>query len=174
MFSPALVNQFTAGYNRDFNYITSFGYLSNESQKLGIPGANLGTPATSGLTNMTITGFAGFGDRGFSPFQGGTNVYHYLDSLNWVHGQHSFTFGGEFRAMQENTLGDSFFAGSFGFNKLWTSTGSGLNQTTGLGAQLGGNAVASFLVGLPASGSRNDELNGLIRGRRWKELSRIR
>ncbi len=160
VFSPTLVNQFTAGYNRDFNYITSFGYLSNESQKLGIPGANLGTAATSGLTNLTISGFAGFGDRGFSPFQGGTNVYHYLDSLNWVHGQHSVTFGGEFRAMQENTLGDSFFAGSFGFNKVWTaSSGNGT----------GGNAVASFLVGLPASGSRNDELNGLIRGRRWKE-----
>jgi len=169
IFTPNVVNQFTAGYNRAFNYIHSYGYLSNESQKLGIPGANLGTDATSGLTNMTITGFAGFGDRGFSPFQGGTNVYHYIDSINWVRGQHSFIFGGTFRAMQENTLGESFFAGSFAFNKLFTSTGNGSNQTPGSAAQSGGNAVASFLLGLPASGSRNDELNGLIRGRRWKE-----
>jgi hypothetical protein len=169
VFTPNVVNQFTAGYNRDFNYIHSYGYLSNQSQKLGIPGANLGTDATSGLTNMTITGFAGFGDRGFSPFQGGTNVYHYVDSVNWVHGRNSIIFGGGFRAMQLNLLGDSFFAGSFAFNKLFTSTGNGSNQTPGSAAQAGGNAVASFLLGLPASGSRNDELNGLIRGRRWKE-----
>jgi len=169
LFSSNLVNQFTVGYNRDFNYITSFGYGSNESAKLGIPGANLGNIETSELTTITITGFAGMGDRGFSPFQGGTNVYHYLDSLNWVHGQHSFTFGAEFRAMQENTLGDTSFAGLFGFNKLFTSSGTGPGATPGVPAQSGGNAVASFLLGLPANGSRNDELDGYKRGRRWKE-----
>jgi hypothetical protein len=159
VFSPNLINQFTIGYNRDFNYITSFGYGSNESAKLGIPGANLGNIETSSLTTFVITGFAGFGDRGFSPFQGGTNVYHYLDSLNWVHGQHSFTFGGEFRAMQENTLGDTSFAGLFTFNTLYTANSS-LNF---------GNSIASFLLGLPTNESRTDEFNGYKRGRRWKE-----
>ncbi len=167
IFSPNLVNQFTVGYNRDFNYISSFGTGSNEAQKLGIPGANLGTPETSGLTQISITGFAGLGDRQFSPFQGGTNVFHYLDTLNWVHGQHTFAFGFEFRAMQENTVGDNSFAGSFSFNRLFTAafTPAGVLDPT----SASGNAVASFLLGLPASGGRNDEIGGATRGRRWKE-----
>jgi hypothetical protein len=167
IFSSSLVNQFTAGYNRDFNYISSFGTGSNESQKVGIPGANLGSPETSGLTQISITGFAGLGDRQFSPFQGGTNVYHYFDTLNWVHGQHTLAFGFEFRAMQENTLGDNAFAGTFTFNRLFTAafTAAGVLDPT----SASGNAVASFLLGLPASGGRNDEVGGAIRGRRWKE-----
>ena len=76
VFKNNVLNQFTAGYNRVFNFITSFGYLSNKSRELGIPGANLGTDETSSLTRATIQNFVGFGDRGFSPFQGGTNVFH--------------------------------------------------------------------------------------------------
>ena len=86
VFKNNVINQFTAGYNRVFNYITSFGYLSNKSQELGIPGANLGTDETSSLTRMTIQNFVGLGDRGFSPFQGGTNVFHYSDTVTMVKG----------------------------------------------------------------------------------------
>ena len=32
-----------------------------------------------------------------------------------------------------------------------------------------GSAIASLLLGLPASGGRNDQLNGSVKGRRWKE-----
>src|SRR5262249_36194904 len=53
------INQFTAGYNRVFNYIRSFGYGSEEAKKLGIPGANLGTPETSSMTQITLTNFNG-------------------------------------------------------------------------------------------------------------------
>src|SRR5581483_6625174 len=164
IFSPTMINTFTAGYNRVFNYITSFGYGSNMSQKLGIPGANLGTIETSSMTQISITGFNPVGDRQFSPFQGGTNIYHYSDTLDIVHGSHNMHAGFVFRAMQENTLGDNAFAGAFTFDRLFTAQ---LNGTTLNGAT--GNAIASLLIGLPTSGSRNDELNGFKRGRRWKE-----
>ena len=67
MFSNNVINQFTAGYNRVFNYITSYGYLSNKSQELGIPGANLGTDETSSLTRMTIQNFVGSETAGSRP-----------------------------------------------------------------------------------------------------------
>ncbi len=44
IFSPVTVNQFSFGYNRIFDYITSTGTGTCESAKLGIPGANLGCP----------------------------------------------------------------------------------------------------------------------------------
>ena len=87
VFRNNLINQFTAGYNRIYNYITSFGYGSNKSRELGIPGANLGTDETSSLTRMTFQNFVGIGDRGFSPFQGGTDVYHYTQHADDGEGQ---------------------------------------------------------------------------------------
>lgn len=166
VFSNNIVNQFTAGYNRVFNYITSFGYKSNKSQELGIPGANLGTDETSSLTRATIQNFVGFGDRGFSPFQGGTNVFHYSNTTTMVRGSHTMNVGGTMRAMQLNLLGDTALAGQFSFTRFFTAgftpTGA-LNATTGSG-------VASLLLGLPASGGRNDQLNGSVKGRRWKEF----
>ena len=106
VFSPNIINQITGGYNRDFNYITSYGDGTNESSKLGIPGANLGTYPSSGLTQISIAGINPLGDRGYSPFQGGTNIFHYWDSLTVIHGAHTLDLGFDFRAMQENTLGD--------------------------------------------------------------------
>ena len=166
VFGNNLINQFTAGYNRVFNYITSFGYGSNKSQALGIPGANLGTDETSSLTRMTFQNFVGIGDRGFSPFVGGTHVFHYTDTMTMVKGSHALNMGGSFRAMQLNLLGDTALAGSFAFTPFFTAgfTPAGaLNGATG-------SSIASLLLGLPASGGRNNQLNGSTKGRRWKEF----
>ncbi|MGH9384442.1 MAG: carboxypeptidase regulatory-like domain-containing protein [Vicinamibacterales bacterium] len=166
VFGNNVINQFTAGYNRVFNYITSFGYGSNKSRALGIPGANLGTAETSSLTRMTFQNFVGIGDRGFSPFQGGTNVFHYSDTLTMVKGSHQMNMGGTARMMQLNLLGDTALAGQFAFNPFFTAgfTPAGaLNGATG-------SSIASLLLGRPASGGRNDQLNGSVKGRRWKEF----
>ncbi len=165
VFKNSTVNQFTAGYNRVYNFITSFGYGSNKSRELGIPGANLGTDETSSLTRMTFQNFAGVGDRGFSPFQGGTDVYHYTDTLTMVRGSHTINTGGTFRAMQLNLLGDTALAGQFAFTPFFTS---GFNAAGALNGATG-SSIASLLLGLPASGGRNDQLNGSVKGRRWKE-----
>ena len=166
VFGSGAVNQFTAGYNRVYNYITSFGYGSNKARELGIPGANLGTDETSSLTRMTFQNFVGIGDRGFSPFQGGTDVYHYSDTLTMVRGNHTVNTGGTFRAMQLNLLGDTALAGQFAFTPFFTS---GFNATGALNGATG-YSIASLLLGLPASGGRNDQLNGSVKGRRWKEF----
>ncbi len=165
IFKSNLINHFTAGYNRVFNFITSFGYLSDKSSELGIPGANLGTDETSSLTRMTFQNFVGIGDRGFSPFQGGTNVFHFSDTLTKVKGAHTMTGGLSTRFMQLNLLGDTALAGQFAFTRLFTA---GFTPTGGLNANTG-NSIASLLLGLPSSGGRNDQLNGSVKGRRWKE-----
>ncbi len=171
VFSQNVVNQLTAGYNRDFNYITSFGDGSSESAKLGIPGANLGAYPSSGLTEMNISGINPIGDRGYSPFQGGTNIFHDWDNLEIIHGAHALNLGFDFRAMQENTLGDFFFAGSFSFDPNFTGQFCGVTSSTcsSNNSFVSGSGLASILLGLPTSGQRSDELDGYLRGRRWKE-----
>ena len=83
-----------------------------------------------------------------------------------VKGSHSLNFGASARMMQLNLLGDTALAGQFAFTRFFTAgfTPAGaLDGTTG-------NAVASLLLGLPASGGRNDQLQGSVKGRRWKEF----
>jgi hypothetical protein len=52
IFSGNKINQFTAGYNRIFDHIVSYGDGTNWSDQLGIPNANLGTYFSSGFLNV--------------------------------------------------------------------------------------------------------------------------
>src|SRR5580704_9265395 len=126
MFSPNLINQATAGYNRIFNHILSFGTGTCEAATLGIPGADLasscdsitGYPASlnqasqecvsCGLTSFDMTAYFSLGDRGFAPYQGGTNVYSFSDTLDLIRGKHNIRFGVVFRAEEMNIRNNAF------------------------------------------------------------------
>jgi hypothetical protein len=69
--------------------------------------------------------------------------------------------GGEMRFYQMNVMGATYPMGEMSFDNNWTAD-SNLDYGTG-------NPVASFLLGLPASGEHDNAYNGIIYGRRWKE-----
>lgn len=166
IFSVTKINQFTAGYNRIFDHIISVGDGTNWSDQLGIPNANLGTYFSSGFLNTQFNeGYWGLGDCGFSPIQDGTNVFHYSDDFEWVHGGHSLSMGMGVRFFQLNELGDAFPMGELSFDNLFTAgfTNGSLNSFTG-------NPIASFLLGIPAGGEHDNEFAGQVSGRRWKEF----
>ena len=81
IFSPTTVNQLSGGFNRIFDYITSQGTGSCLARAFGIPGANLGG-GSCGLTSVEMPGgsYWSLGDRGYSPFVGGTNVWTLSDT----------------------------------------------------------------------------------------------
>ncbi|MDP9051200.1 MAG: carboxypeptidase-like regulatory domain-containing protein [Acidobacteriota bacterium] len=175
IFSPHVLNQVAAGYNRDFNTIHGIGYGTTEASDLGILGANLGDPTTSGMTLISLTGFNPVGDRLFSPYQGGTAVFHYFDSLSVVKGNHSVAFGFDFRPMENNGLGETYFHGQMAFTKNFTA----YSPTTTFAATItdpasgitgaNGSPIASLLLGYPNGGNRQNQLNSGVIGRRWKE-----
>ena len=145
------MNQFSAGYNRIFNYITSQGSYSCYSQALGIPGANLGGESC-GLTSTQMDGsYWSLGDRGYSPFQGGTNVFSYSDSLDMVRGNHDINIGLGFRANQMNVLAEGFADGYWIYSGAWSF-----------------EPEADFLLGLPSLAIHDQTFNGDVTGRRWK------
>jgi Carboxypeptidase regulatory-like domain/TonB-dependent Receptor Plug Domain len=163
IFSPTSINQATLGFNRIFNHILSYGSGSCESEKLGIPGANLGG-ISCGLTDTTFTGgFWALGDRGFAPFQGGTNVYFIKDSFDAIRGNHNINFGGEIRANQMNVDTNSFQDGYWIFSNLYTA-----QVVNGANSGAGGNPMADFLLGLPDLGLHDQTFDGTTTGRRWK------
>jgi len=160
IFSPNTINQISAGYNRIFNFIHSFGNGTCEAQKLGIPGANLGAPVSCGLTSTIVGGgFWSLGDRGFAPFQGGTNVFDIADSFDMIRGNHDIRVGGEVRANQMNVMTNAFQDGFWVFTSLWTVEPNTF---------AGGNNMADFLLGLPDLALHDQTFKGATTGRRWK------
>jgi hypothetical protein len=151
IFSPSTVNEFRFGFNRIFDYITSQGTGSCESQALGIPGANLGGNSC-GLTSVEVLGsYYSLGDRGYTPFVGGTNVWMFSDSLDMVRGSHEFRVGGSIRWNQLNTVAVGFP------NGFWETTGGWT-----------GNPQSDLLTGLTSLAIHDTEFGGGNTGRRWQ------
>jgi hypothetical protein len=151
IFSPTTINQVSGGFNRIFDYITSQGSDSCAAQALGIPGANLGGPSC-GLTSIQMEGaYWSLGDRGYTPFVGGTNVWSISDTLDMVRGKHNIRAGGSIRANQLNTVAVGFPNGFWVVSGLWT-----------------GDPSADLLTGLTSLSIHDQEFGGTNTGRRWK------
>jgi hypothetical protein len=170
VFSPNLINQATAGYNRIFNHILSYGTGSCEGALLGIPGADLasscdgitGYPASlnqspqecvsCGMTSFQMSAYFSVGDRGYAPYQGGTNVYSLSDTLDWIHGKHEIRTGLVFRANEMNVRNNAFQDGYV--VEAGTATG---------------DDIADLLLGSMGVFAAHDQtFLGATTGRRWK------
>jgi len=160
VFSAKSVNQLSVGYNRIFDYILSQGSGTCESNILGIPGANLNcgpTPDTTctgsscGLTSTGVTAYWSLGDRGYSPFQGGTNVFTINDSFDMIRGKHDIKVGGGIRLNQMNVRAVGFQDGYWVVSGAWT-----------------GSPMADMLLGLASLRIHDQNFEGDITGRRWK------
>jgi len=170
VFSPNTINQFNAGFSRIFNHILSFGTGTCEAAIIGIPGADLGSQCDSltgypaslnqatndcegcGMTSFSMSSYYAVGDRGFAPYQGGTNVYSISDTLDLIRGKHEIRFGGVYRANEMNVRNNALQDGSV------TETGLFTNDD-----------IADVLVGAMGVFAAHDQtFHGATVGRRWK------
>src|SRR3989454_6986989 len=168
VFSDRTINQISGGFNRIFNHITSIAAGSCLSAKIGIQGANLGSACDSitgypaslnqstkdcescGLSSTIVGNYWSLGDRGFAPFQGGTNVFSVSDSFDMIRGKHHIRIGGQLRANQLNVRAEGFQDGfliPFGIS---------------------GDASADLLMGQIGLGIHDQTFFGATTGRRWK------
>jgi len=173
VFSAKMFNQASFGYDRIFDYILSQGTGTCASAKLGIPGANLGcgggtTPTCAagayscGLVSTDIEngGYWALGDRGYSPFQGGTDIYSFKDVFDLILRKHELRMGLDFRANQMN-VGSEAFADGFWLVGLF-------GNSTGNGTTVPGNPEADFLLGITDGAIHDQTYDGPVTGRRWK------
>jgi hypothetical protein len=163
------INQATFGFNRIFNHIASFGSGTCAAAKLGIQGADLGAACSSitgyptslnqstkdciscGLSSIQMTNYWSLGDRGFSPFVGGTNVYTFADTFDMIRGKHNVRVGVGIRFNQMNVETNGFGDGYFLMFGSYT-----------------GDAAADLLLGQIGGGIHDQTFLGAITGRRWK------
>jgi hypothetical protein len=141
-FTPTLVNEARFGYTRFFN---SLGTLSAGTldviSDIGIPNQSPGDPITWGIPNVVFSGAQAtnaIGDANDGPFANNNNTLQFIDKVSWIHGKHSFAFGGEYDRQNFNQLGNQFSRGVFTFQPFTTR-----NPAIGTG----GYAFAEFLLG---------------------------
>ncbi len=164
IFSPTVLNQLTVGYDRIFDYIASQDNFTCASALLGIANANLGcspsgTPLAGGSYSQGLVsaevfgGYWSLGDRGYSPFQGGTNIYSFKDVLDLIHGKHEIRTGIDLRVNQMNVGTEEFQDG------FWL---------VGAFGDFTGNPIADLLTGIVGGAIHDQTYYGPVTGRRWK------
>ena len=109
--SASRLNEVRFGYSR---YRTSFSSLNANYDPVA-NGLNLGT-GKLGLPEFDFTGIENLGAQGFSVPRGRTSQsYQILDNFTWLHGKHTFKFGGEFRRASIENFNDNLERGIFQF-----------------------------------------------------------
>ena len=109
---------------------------------------NTATPASLGLTgiipddasaagppSIRINGISEFGNTIQGPQARFDTTWQYSDTVSWTRGKHSWKFGGDYRAYEQNQVFDFINNGVFTFDGTGTQTGK-VPATTGLAAPI--------------------------------------
>jgi len=139
-FTPTLLNHLNVGFNRT----NSKNYTDSALQGLTSHidwDAKLGIKGSSGI-NFPVFSF-GEGIRTVGRTNNSDNIdngWRLNDSLMWVKGRHSFTFGTDIRPQLYARLGEGSQSGVFNFSRSQSAASQALGSTSG-------NGFASFLLG---------------------------
>ncbi len=107
-----------------------------------------------GLVSVLFNGgLWSLGDRGFTPFQGGTDIFNFADSLDLIRGKHDIHVGIDLRANQMNVGTEAFQDG------FWIPLGF-----------FSGNPEADLTLGYVNISEHDQTFNGPVTGRRWKSI----
>jgi hypothetical protein len=154
VFSPALLNEVRFGYSRFRNSFDSAdGKLNTQSQY----GIDFGTGLT-GLPEFDFNGFIeNMGATTFGIPRGRTSqTYQILDDFTYIHGRHTWKFGGEYRRALVDFSNDNFARGIFSFSSTAPTGGDPIVSV--LANYFSGNGSPSATTGNTA---RSLATNGL-------------
>jgi Carboxypeptidase regulatory-like domain/TonB-dependent Receptor Plug Domain len=152
LFSHTLFNEFRTGYVRTNPFTTQSDFGHNAATGLGIQGLNI-SQYTTGIPNFTIGSACG---NEYTCLQGGTAFLpanprqtdiQFEDSLSWTKATHQLKGGFRWVRVYASPFTNTFTRGGLTFNDNYTNSGS-VSPT-------GGNGLASILLGLPNSVTRN-------------------
>lgn len=133
---PSLVNTASVAVGESFSHdlpytqmdLTTYGFESLGSK-------DFPQIVFDGSNGIWTTG-AGYGGEYYAAF----NAFHYEDTLSWLKGKHSFKFGGEFTAQQDNNMNGGNVQEYTFSNVTGGATTSNLTPYVGFG-------FANFLLG---------------------------
>lgn len=138
--SPAVLNHLSLGYNRTNSQNYSDGALQGINQHVNWD-AKFGISGISGVNFPIVNMGEGVPQLSASNNDNEVDNGERLnDTLTWIKGKHSFTFGFDFRNQNFSRLGGNNDSGTYNFARAQTAVDQALNGTSG-------NSIASFLLG---------------------------
>ncbi len=144
VFTPNLLNEARAGFNRSKYYTMPVGSPSANPAKdvfgfkntIDDPTVGFGLP----LFNLS-NGFSGLGPGSQFPANSVVQTYQYVDNLTWVRGPHTMKAGFDLRRTRMTAVVGNSARGNAQFTGQFTNLPS-LSGTTG-------SSIADLLLGLP-------------------------
>ena len=148
--SPHLVENTQLNWSRSRTQILSDNsFVNNVAGNLGFTGVS-SDPLTFGIPAINFTSLSGLNDP--VPSLVRNQTFRLGDSLKWVRGKHTMTFGGEVRRIQLNSESNPQPRGQFNFTGVLTSQLTATGQPVPLSPQTEPfYEIADFLLGLPYS-----------------------
>ena len=147
-FRPTLINEFRVGYNRINAHRLNLNYNQNVSADLGFPGVPYG-PNIGGLPTLSFgDGTVTIGSSGYLPSIEKQNAFVLNENLTWSHGRHAAKLGTEIRHEQFTMFQPAAPRGAMSFGSDFTDNPAAPST--------GGEAFATFLLGIPDGGSINN------------------
>jgi hypothetical protein len=143
-FRSNLVNEFRFGFNHLTSHRFNLNYNTDVSKELDFPGVPFG-PNIGGLPSISFSdGTQAIGSSGYLPSIERQNSYVFGDNLSWTRGRHALKFGSELRFEQFTIYQPAAPRGSMTFGSDFTDNPASPGN--------GGEAMATFFLGIPDSG----------------------
>lgn len=143
-----LTNNFTAAWNRSYTQLLN--YFTNTTDIASQLGINIfdgaASPLNYGLPSVTLNQFTGLSEQ--QPNLHVNQTISITESSSWIHKKNNFKFGGDFRRVHLDMIGEANSTGAFYFTGLFTrQPGSTVNTATGVSTT--GSDLADLLLGFP-------------------------
>jgi hypothetical protein len=154
--TPSMLFNLRGGLSRYENFSGSLFGAGFDPRQLGFP--------SSLVSQFTTLQFPRFNLMTYSEL-GGTAVKNYetddtwslQPNMSWVHGRQTVKFGAEIRRYNQNFLQPGAADGNYTFGKTWTQANPLRADSTS------GNEFATFLLGLPTSGTVDRNIDASYR-----------
>ena len=147
-----LTNTVTGGWNQTHTQVGNyFSNVNDVAPSLGLSGLPA-SPQLWGLPNVTLNQFTGLNEQ--QPEFELQETVSLGEMSAWIHGKHNVRWGGDFRRVYSDEIGNTNSTGTFAFTGCFTEQpGScvagnlGSSGTTGM--PLTGSSLADLLLGMP-------------------------
>ena len=142
-----LTDNFNLAWNQTHSDLSNyFSNVNDIASQLGLSGLP-DSPQLWGLPNITLNQFTGLSEQ--QPHFQTSETIGVTDMLIWNHGKHNVRFGGDFRRVYNDMIGDTDSTGTYVFTGFATQA-PGSTGSTGLnGFASTGSSLADLLLGQP-------------------------
>ena len=147
IYGPSLVSEMRVGYMQGDIESLPLNYGKNLGNEFGLKNANI-DQITSALTPMNPAGYASLGDAPFIPLITVNKTLQISGSMTKTQGPHNLKIGAGVVSRRLRQFQSASAVGTIAFSTALTDNGAGS----------GGNSIASFLLGYPATVARTHTL----------------